>query len=182
VIYKNFKLLACWNKKNVAGGSHFKTWKIDFHFDFSWNLSARQTDKKTTQLLQGQKVTSLPALLCTNVYPSLKICAAENPPVFNAILHPAFELSLMLVIEYIHGTRTPTKNWIFLSRWDYSGGQWQKNKSVGLKTHSLRRTRWKNWTTKSTYKMLKWLFKIPSAMLKNLDKPKNAYKFWWQDK
>jgi len=40
--------------------------------------------KKTTQLLQGQKVTSLPALLCTNVYPSSKICAAENPPVFNA--------------------------------------------------------------------------------------------------
>jgi len=25
--------------------------------------------------------------------------------------------------------------------------------------------------------MLKWLFEIPSAMLKNLDKPKNAYKF-----
>jgi len=145
-------------------------------------ISQTNWQKKTTQLLQGQKVTSLPALLCTNVYPSLKICAAENPPVFNAILHPAFELSLMLVIEYIHGTRTPTKNWIFLSRWDYSGGQWQKNKSVGLKTHSLRRTRWKNWTTKSTYKMLKWLFKIPSAMLKNLDKPKNAYKFWWQDK
>ena len=106
-------------QKNVAGGSHFKTWKIDFHFDFSWNLSARQTDKKTTQLLQGQKVTSLPALLCTNVYPSLKICAAEQIPCLHIATPRFWTVTYACNWVYIHGTRTPTKNWIFLSRWDY---------------------------------------------------------------
>lgn len=74
--------------------------------------------KKTTQLLQGQKVTSLPALLCTNVYPSLKICAAEQIPCLHiAILHPAFELSLMLVIEYIYTVHArPPKIEFCLSR------------------------------------------------------------------
>jgi len=86
--------------------------------------------KKQLSFCKGKKLHRYPHYSVLMSIPLLKdMCCWESP--CTSLLHPAFELSL--VIEYIYTVYTPTKKiWIFLNRWDYSGAG-NGRKSVGLK-------------------------------------------------
>jgi len=132
-----------------------------------------QPDKylKQKSALAIRKLKLLPALLHSSVLSLCIVVLPENLPLLHLIsLHWATTHQMMLFcVRYV-----PTEK----------KSRSQGSKSLIIKSFDIliTTTVWEkedeiNWTTKSTYKMLKWLFEIPSAMLKNLDKPKNAYKF-----